>query len=173
MFVSVSCDSTQLGSITSQEKLFTLTLPVSRHRCTSPGAASRGLSITASSGGWRAGGRGNIYLLFVTCFMFHWRHVAVQKCFKLAVENWKMKQRLELRILVFKLSSTDSSQNILPEVWFDELQREGGRGGHHEAELEEGGVPLGGHVLLVPGHSRPLLGPHQVAHLGHVLVPAQ
>ena len=56
--------------------------------------------------------------------MFHWRHVAVQKCFKLAVENWKMKQRLELRILVFKLSSTDSSQNILPEVWFDELQRE-------------------------------------------------
>ena len=62
---------------------------------------------------------------------------------------------------------------ILPEVWLDELQREGGRGGHHEAELEEGGVPLGGHVLLVPGHSRPLLGPHQVAHLGHVLVPAQ
>ena len=74
MFVSVSCDSTQLGSITSQEKLFTLTLPVSRQRCTSPGAASRGLSITASSGGWRwrlwrAGGGGKH--LFAFCNLFH------------------------------------------------------------------------------------------------------
>ena len=73
MFVGVSCDSTQLGSITSQEKLFTLTLPVSRQRCTSPGAASRGLSITASSGGWRAGGElvaGEKHL-FAFCNLFH------------------------------------------------------------------------------------------------------
>ena len=43
----------------------------------------------------------------------------------------------------------------------------------HEAELEEGGVPLGGHVPLVPGAGLLLLGPQQVAHLCHVLVPAQ